>query len=109
MIVNKKTIENTEEIKKIIATFKEFKNIEFIGLNELPEVIFQFKIAGRKTLEFCIIANQEGDFIADITNKVIVKELPTFKWGTAKAFSKTLVTIHNWDKLTMSEDGEFKI
>jgi hypothetical protein len=111
MIVNKKTLDSTtdtEEFQRMIDTFKGFENIGIIDLKEL-RAILKYKIVGRKTLEFCIIMTQDGEMIADITNKVIMKELPTFKWGTAKAFSKTLVAIHNWDKLTMNEDGEFKI
>lgn len=105
MIVTKKTIEDVEEIKKVMDGMRSFKNIELINFDKPRGVVFTFKIVGRKVLEFCIIGTN-NELVADITNKT-TQRLSDFKWGTAKIFSKTLVK--SWDKLCAYEDGEFKI
>lgn len=107
MIITKKTIDDKEEIKQVMDSIKDFKNIELINKEQL-DVIFYFKIVGRKTLEFYILGNN-NELVSDITNKTIVGKLADFKWGIAKEFSKTLVKNSNWDKLYGNDDGDFKI
>ncbi|MBV4418280.1 hypothetical protein KM800_02890 [Clostridium tyrobutyricum] len=101
MIVTKKTIENTDLLKKELDIIKEFSNEDFSKI----DVIFNYKIVGRKKIEFCILGTKDI-LVADLTAKVVQK-LRDFKWGTAQKFSKTLV--RKWDKLYYFEDGKFKI
>ncbi|WP_338433395.1 hypothetical protein [Clostridium tyrobutyricum] len=101
MIVTKKTIENTDLLKKELDIIKEFSNEDFSKV----DVIFKYKVVGRKKLEFCILGI-ENNLIADMAAKLVQKSYD-FKWGTAQKFSKTLV--RKWDKLYYFEDGKFKI
>lgn len=105
MIVTKNTIDridNPEDFNKALYTIKEFGSTDFSKV----DVIFTFKITGRRNLEFYIIGSTD-EKVADLTNRIVVDKLSEFKWGTAKEFSKTLVK--NWDKLYYEDDGSFKI
>ncbi|AKN32322.1 hypothetical protein Ccar_16210 [Clostridium carboxidivorans P7] len=108
MIVTKKTIsriEDTINFNKALNAIKEFSIRDFSDI----DVIFHFKIVGRKELEFYILYTCGGgnEVITDLTNKTVVDKLSEFKFGTAKDFSKTLVK--NWDRLCYEDDGNFKI